>query len=237
MINIKRSYPSPESLKKEKEKELKGIKESGSYRNDDVVKRLMKDFKGKCYLCESFATSSQIEHLKSHRGDIELKFDWNNLFLCCTHCNNIKNKFYDNILDCTKEDVESRIRYKMDIFPGSDVYLYPLENDIRTKETVELLEKCYNGTTQLKKIDSSNIKKDILNELKAFLGLINNYFEIIEEDEYDNEELLIVKSKIKRTLGVNSKYTSFKRWIIKDNEMLLIEFGKYFAKSDKECIK
>lgn len=236
MINIKRSYPAPESLEEEKNKEKYGIKKSGSYGSCDVVKRLREDFRDKCYLCESFTTSSQIEHLRSHRGNMELKFDWDNLFLSCAHCNNIKNKFYDNILDCTKDDVESLIRYNMDMFPESDVHLYSLSNDIRTEKTVELLEKCYNGTTELKKIDSDNIKKDILNELKNFLDLINDYYEIIEQKD-DNDHLPIVNRKIKNALGLNSKYTSFKRWIIKDNKKLLSDFGEYLPKLDKEYAK
>ena len=44
-------------------------------------------------------TSNQIEHLQSHRGNMDLKYDWNNLFWACAHCNNIKLDTFEPILD------------------------------------------------------------------------------------------------------------------------------------------
>ncbi len=223
MIKITRSYPAPESLEKEK------AKKSGKYNKDDVVKRLEKDFYGKCYLCESLTTSSQVEHLKSHRGDLDLKFDWENLFLSCSHCNNIKLHNYDDILDCTKENVEEKIRYKMDPFPKADVYVYCVDEDKntidKTNKTVELLDKCYNGTTPLKNIDSNNIKEQILEEIKKFQEYIESYFESLDLDYLD--DIKHFERKIKHGLSKKSKYTSFKRWIIKDNKNLDKVFGKY----------
>ena len=59
-------------------------------------------------LCEDQGlTSCQIEHLKPHKSDPELKFSWDNLFLVCTHCNNIKGDKYWPIWDCTQEDVDA----------------------------------------------------------------------------------------------------------------------------------
>jgi len=43
------------------------------------------------------------------------KFDWNNLFLTCGHCNNIKGKRYDDILDPTKCDPEEHIALSIEI--------------------------------------------------------------------------------------------------------------------------
>lgn len=223
MINIKRSYPAPKSLEVEKNKL------SGTYNKKDVVDKLREDFYDKCYICESRSSSSQVEHLKSHKGDLSLKFDWENLFLSCGHCNNTKLDKYDDILDCTKEDVESKIKYKMDCFPMSDVCLYCVDKDKntinRTEKTIELLEKCYNGSTPLKNIDSDNIKKDILDELLDFNRFINDYLDYFNLDEYDKLEYL--ERKIKLHLSKKSKYTSFKRWIIKDNKKLYELFGKY----------
>ena len=62
-------------------------------------------FHGKCYICENKQiTFYQIEHLIPHRGDIDLKYDWNNLFLVCAHCNNTKRDKFEPVLDCTKEN-------------------------------------------------------------------------------------------------------------------------------------
>lgn len=234
MINIVRSYPAPKSLKIEKEKELNKTKKDGNYGSDDVVIQLGEDSKKKCYICESNSNTFQIEHFKSHKGDINLKFDWENLFLACGHCNNIKNKFYDDILDCTKKDVESKIRYKMDPFPCSDVYIYAQCDDYETIKTVELLKKCYNGTTELKSLDSENMRNDILESILSFQELIKSYYDIKKYGEDEPEDLKIVIRKIKNALDSESKYPSFKRWIIKDNRALKEELGQYIPAVERE---
>jgi len=80
MIYFEKSQPAPECLEKEKSKK------SGNYKCAGVLKRLKDDFKNKCYICESKApTTINVEHFKSHQGDSDLKFDWNNLFWSCGH--------------------------------------------------------------------------------------------------------------------------------------------------------
>ena len=69
-----------------------------SYNTEHVNQALQEVFHGKCYICENKeATSYQIEHLIPHRGDKKLKYDWNNLFWVCAHCNNIKSDKYEKI--------------------------------------------------------------------------------------------------------------------------------------------
>ena len=78
---------------------------NGSYNTPEVNKALAEMFHGKCYICENKQiTSYQIEHLIPHRGNLELKYDWNNLFLACAHCNNTKLDKFDPVIDCTKEN-------------------------------------------------------------------------------------------------------------------------------------
>ena len=80
MVRVKRSMPAPESLEIEKNKA------SGSYEKTDVVERLRKDFHNKCYICEmDNLQDPQVEHLRPHFNgkNIDLKFDWNNLFWSC----------------------------------------------------------------------------------------------------------------------------------------------------------
>ena len=69
-----------------------------SYNTEHVNQALQEVFHGKCYICENKeATSYQIEHRIPHRGDKKLKYDWNNLFWVCAHCNNIKSDKYEPI--------------------------------------------------------------------------------------------------------------------------------------------
>ena len=54
------------------------------------MKQLKKVFFGKCYICEIKPVQDpQVEHLYPHKGNIDKKFDWNNLFYSCSHCNNV----------------------------------------------------------------------------------------------------------------------------------------------------
>ena len=65
------------------------------YRNDPNFSAIVEDCFGKCYICENDnATTLNVEHRISHRGDDRIKYDWNNLFLSCGHCNNIKIEGY-----------------------------------------------------------------------------------------------------------------------------------------------
>lgn len=94
-----------ESLEKAKIKK-------GTYNTPEVNAALQEMFHGKCYLCENKQiTSYQIEHLYPYRHNMDLKYDWNNLFLSCAHCNNVKLDKYEPIIDCTKEDVDALIAF------------------------------------------------------------------------------------------------------------------------------
>ena len=89
MVKVERSSPAPDSLAEEKKKP------NGSYSKPDVIEKLKKDFHNKCYICElDKLQDPQVEHLRPHFGgkNIERKFDWNNLFWSCSHCNGVKNQ-------------------------------------------------------------------------------------------------------------------------------------------------
>lgn len=220
MINIKKSYPEPSSLLEEKEKE------SGSYRCSDVLKQLQHDFYNKCYICEyKKPTTLNVEHFLPHKGDLELKFQWNNLFLACSHCNNIKGIKYDNILNpiIDDEDVENFIHYEMPTFPKSKVRLQSLNDSEKTINTVKLLNEVYNGTTPLKAIESEYIREKLLQELIDVQTSLLTYY----DDESEEDEIEIAKKNIKRHLNKKSAFTAFKRWIIKDNEVFFEDFKEF----------
>ena len=78
MIKIERKPTEKALLAQE---DLKLAREKGTtYNTDHVNEALREMFHGKCYICENKeATSFQIEHLIPYKGDVELKYDWNNL--------------------------------------------------------------------------------------------------------------------------------------------------------------
>lgn len=170
---------------------LQAAREGDSgYNKREVNEALIEMFRGKCYICENKdgISSYQIEHLIPHRGNLELKYDWNNLFWSCAHCNNIKNARYEPILDCSQVEVDKKIAFRKEGFFGiQEKFVFtPLENNEETRNTVALLHDAYYGTTPQKKIEATNIRKALRTELSNFKNLIREYE---EAEEYDKEDL------------------------------------------------
>lgn len=207
MFNTKRTYPEPESLNKQK----KII--SGKYNLKDVLDELIKIFYNKCYLCEEkYISSINVEHLISHQGNINLKFDWENLFLGCSHCNNQKNDKFDDILDCTKDDVVNSMKYELPTrFPKAKVKIVAVNTDKKTKETVKLLNLIYEGKTATKDKESANIKIKVMFEIDRFETLLNKISDI-------NNIPIDLQKELKESLSKESPFSAFKRWIVKNNK-------------------
>lgn len=216
MIQINRDLDAPKVLEEEKKKS------NGTYNKKEVLDALKIVFNKKCYICENKnVTSYNIEHLRPHKDEnIDLKFSWENLFLACAHCNNIKLANYDNILDCTKVDVDELIafRKKGNFSWNENIEIIALKNSTEIDETVELLQKVYTGTTEMKKLECSNIKKELRNEIAKFIDAINDFNESDGEDKED------AKNLISKHLKSNSPFAAFKRWIVRDNNENLSEF-------------
>ena len=185
-------------------------------------------YKVSCSICESKEPSViNTEHFIPHRGNNDLKFDWNNLFYCCGHCNNTKlaKPVFDDILNCTIEtdNVDSKIKYLIKPFPQEKAIITALENTSKVNNTVILLDEVYNGTTELKRIESANIRSKLLSEIRKFQNLLFEYF----DDSYDIEERKDIKNQIIRQLKTTSNFTAFKKWILRDNDILRQEFHEH----------
>ena len=219
MINFIKSQPAPACLVVEK------AKNNGDYKCGDVLERLNVDFYKKCYICEDKElTSINVEHFEAHEGDLDLKFDWNNLFLACSHCNNTKSNIFKDLLNCIKSTpiITECIGFKIDGFPKSKPsFKSLLQNDVNVDNTILLLDAVYNGTTPLKKIESSNLRDRLGKEMKVFNDLLHQYFydDGLNEDEKEN-----LKVQIRRKLSPQSPFTAFKIDAIKANEVMFDEF-------------
>ena len=113
MVKIDRQYSSVEIEKAEEVLLHEKTLINGTYNKKEVVEALKLVFHKKCYLCENKnVTSYQIDHLRPHRQDKDKKFDWENLFLSCAHCNSIKSDAFEHILDCSIEDIDSMISFR-----------------------------------------------------------------------------------------------------------------------------
>lgn len=196
------------SLAKEKAKH-------GTYNTEEVNNALKEMFHKKCYICENKEpTSYQIEHLIPHRKNEELKFDWNNLFLSCAHCNNTKNDKYEPILDCSQVDVDKIIAFRKNGYFGTEETLEfeALNEDEVTKNTVNLLYEVYNGSTPQKRMEATVIRRELREELHKFKECVREYEEAEDEDKDD------LLCQLKRELSEKSAFTAFKRWLIRDNK-------------------
>lgn len=222
MIKFNRNLNKKEIIRAKEVLNEQKNKNNGDYNKSEVIEALKIVFSRKCYICENKnITSYNIEHLRPHRRiNNDLKFDWDNLFLACAHCNNIKSGGYINILDCTKIDVDELIsfRKKGNFSWEEKIEIIGLNNTKEVLETVDLLNKVYNGTTSAKKLESFNIKKQLREELQNFIGYINEY------SESEGEEREDIMFLIKKELKPSSSFTAFKRWIIRDNKDKLKEF-------------
>ena len=208
--------------------DLQKARQSGSSYNTESVNQALREvFHGKCYICENkAATSYQIEHLISHGGNTELKYDWNNLFWSCAHCNNIKLAKYDPILDCTKEPVEKLIAFRKKGYFGAEdgekIEFVPLvKGNKAVQNTILLLEDAYYGTTEQKKFEARIIRKTLRKNISEFKEYVREYQEAEDEDEKEDIGYLL-----KKELKDSSAFTAFKRWLIWDNE-IYSELEKY----------
>lgn len=213
---IKFSRNKTEKAKKAIEILEEAKKTDSGYNKPEVNAALIEMFKGKCYICENkdTVTSYQIEHLVPHRKNLDLKYDWNNLFWSCAHCNNIKNARFEPIVDCSQVEVDKKIAFRKEGYFGiEEKFIFsPLEDSIEVNNTIELLTEVYYGNTPQKKMESTNIRRALRRDLSNFKNLIREYE---EAEDYDKSDL---EYAIRIEVDEKSAFTAFKRWILWDNK-------------------
>jgi len=195
------------------------IESENDYRQGVVFHILVEDCHRKCYICEDKPTTINVEHRVPHRGDRAIKLDWNNLFLACGHCNNIKRATFDDIIDPTKCDPEEHIALSVEISNSliEQVKIEPLTTDNSTMQTVELLGLVYNGgSTDIKEIECSNLRnKHLMPDLRLFYQYVRNYPE-------DPDYATLINKEIDRS----SAFAAFKRKIVRDDPKLSKDFAE-----------
>jgi hypothetical protein len=210
MIKLNKN-PLPESAE---------IKREEDYRSGEIFNLLMTDCFGKCYICEDKeATTLHVEHRIPHKNDKKLKYDWNNLFLSCGHCNTTKGENYVEIIDPCKIDPESVLELRLETTDLTEhVVITPLTESPDVTTTVNLLENVYNGKqTAMKKAEATQLRNKISKELSYFQQyLLGN------KNEPDLGYDKIITEEISRS----SAFAAFKRQIIRDNKELQQQFSK-----------
>lgn len=208
MVKIERSFPAPSSLVAE------ALKKNGSYEKPDVVERLKQDFYNKCYICElKNLQDPQVEHLLPHKNGKypERKFDWNNLFWACGHCNGVKNqnKYDAGILDCCKIDPEQEIAFRL---KADQIELQPLslQADGVIERTIELVWEVFNLQNTGMRVYKSDMR---LKELQKEMNLL---FDNLEELKKKPNSKFILR-KLRALLRREAAFAAFKRCYVREH--------------------
>jgi hypothetical protein len=186
-----------------------------AYRSGDVFDTLKSDFCCKCYLCEDAeVTVPNVEHFEPHKGNLDKKYDWHNLFYACGHCNNLKQHLFWPLLNCT--DKEERIWEAVEIrfvpFPKPTVEIIAHPQSGKEKEctnTCRLLEKCLTGR------DCTAIKKEGARALRRKMtrGYTEIYKNIRERD----------LAGIKGMVDKSASFAGMFRWLLRNEHPDLFE--------------
>lgn len=208
MVKIERSYPAPSSLAEEAQKK------NGSYEKPDVVERLKRDFHNKCYVCEmKNLQDPQVEHLLPHKNGRypERKFDWDNLFWVCGHCNSVKNqkKYDEGILDCCKSDPEQEISFQL---KAGKIELKRLSSrkDEAIDRTISLVGETFNLQNTGMRVYKSDMR------LKELLKEMNLLFDNLEGLKKNPDSKFLLR-KLKVLLKRESAFAAFKRCYVREH--------------------
>ena len=187
------------------------------YRDPVVVKQLKKDFYGKCYICEQkHFPNLNVEHFIPHLDDETLKLDWNNLYYACSRCNSIKNKYYDDMLDCCNQAhlVEEWIKvyYRM---PDEDIEVinacsndHPYHEKAETSK--ELITKCFNNANSgIQEVSKEDLREKIIEVHNEFLDLRREFFK--ELDNWQEAEKIKKADDIKHRLKSHYAFSAILR--------------------------
>lgn len=208
MVKVERNLPAPDSLA------IEAKKANGSYREKDVIDSLRIVFHDKCYICELKGLQDpEVEHLLPHKGGKypERKYDWNNLFWSCGHCNRVKNKeIYDvGIIDCCRQDPEALLRLYL---IEDDVYVEAFDkNDEKVVLTANLIEETFNlRNTGIREAECDYRIKALMESMNIFYRELEKYM----DDPDSNKNKRMMQSLLSR----ESAFAAFKRGFIRERE-------------------
>lgn len=217
MVKVERSFPAPDSLAEE------ARKVDGKYDKPDVIERLKKDFHNKCYICEMKELQDpNVEHLLPHKNGKypERKFDWENLFWSCSHCNGVKNngKYDNGILDCCKDDPEKVLSFSLE---NDDVTITILDADNELqKRTAQLVTEVFS----LKNTGMRIYRSD--QRLKLLQKEMNVLYKQLEKLHKKPESKVIMRM-IESLLRRESAFAAFKRCYVREHANEYPELQKY----------
>lgn len=217
MVKIKRSFPAPKSLAEEAKKL------NGKYDKQDVIEQLKKDFHNKCYICEMKELQDpNVEHLLPHKNGKypERKFDWENLFWSCGHCNGIKNqgKYDDAIIDCCRQEPENYLYFRL-IDNDVVIDVSDLKDDIQ-KRTVLLVTEAFSKKNTGMRTYTSDKR---LKLLQKEMAILYKQLEKLHKNPNSKVTIRTIHSLLRR----ESAFAAFKRCYVREHADEYPELQEY----------
>ena len=219
MVKIERSFPAPGSLA------VEAKKVNGRYDKQDVIEQLKRDFHNKCYICEIRELQDpNVEHLLPHKNGKypERKFDWENLFWSCGHCNGIKNssKYDEGIMDCCKCDPEKYICFRIE----EDEVIITVSNpdDKMLNRTALLITETFSMKNTGMRTYTSDER---LKLLQKEMNLLYRQLEKIHNGSGSKVTMRIIRSLLRR----ESAFAAFKRCYVRDHAAEYPQLQQYVA--------
>lgn len=219
MVKVERSFPAPESLTEEAKRA------NGRYDKQDVIKRLREDFHNKCYICEmKNLQDPNVEHLLPHKNGRypKRKFDWENLFWSCGHCNGIKNnsKYEQGIIDYCKNDPEKCLFFDIQ---DEDVKITVVDSDDDVQNRTALL---ITEVFSLKNTGMRTYTSDArLKLLQKEMNMLYKQLEILHNKPDSKVNMKIVRCLLRR----ESAFAAFKRHYVRRHAEEYPELQQYVA--------
>ena len=147
----------------------------------------------------------------------ELRFDWNNLFLACGHCNSVKNqRKYDNhIIDCCVYDQEDRIYFRL--HDGNTEVIAKETDDYDAEMTAELVTEVFNMKNSGMRVYKSAFRFNELNKE------MNKLYDTLDELNQNSNSVFALR-KLQALIRRESRFAAFKRCYIREHAL---EYVKY----------
>lgn len=219
MVKVERSFPAPESLQEEADKV------NGRYDKQDVIERLKRDFHNKCYICETKELQDpNVEHLLPHKNGKypERKFDWENLFWSCAHCNEIKNnsKYDEGILDCCRQDPEKYLYFRV---KDDDVVIEVSDSDngIQKRTALLVTETFSLKNTGMRTYTSDERVRLLQREMNVLYKQLGKI--------HKNPDSKVAMRTIRSLLRRESAFAAFKRCYVREHAKEYPNLQQYVA--------
>jgi uncharacterized protein (TIGR02646 family) len=175
------------------------------YNTSDVKQQAIADSHSKCAYCESKVTHvsfGDLEHMRPKKRFPSSAYDWNNLVLVCSRCNNKKRELYDEAVPPVDPVVEDPSAFL--IAHGDWIWPTPGHQHDRGAETISLVGLNRVELVECRKRRCEKIRL-LVNSLKRVAGQAAKaaVLEQLREELSNSGEFSFVSRAAARALAVD----------------------------------